>query len=155
MIPQQPTIVPAVLDDLLGLLRADDALPEKVSVVDGPPLSTDTLAYDCLIVAHGTPTEPGVFSTLAPLPGMGHNAYRESVEVALVFSTFAGSTAMQARRDRAAEVLAAVKAVVDANQVTDTWDGLRMGGEMVWYPVQSDAGATLAVGFTIIAEAIV
>lgn len=155
MRPQQTTRVPAVLDGLLELFAAAPDLA-GVQVIDGPALSMDQIERDSISLAPGTPDEPGVFVTYAEESGLGRVSYVEQIEVKLGVVSFSGDSDMKARRDRVTELLDGIKNVVDANQVRDgAWDSLMLGPEAAWHPVQSAAGATCAVGITLVTTSVI
>lgn len=154
MRPQITSRTPGVVDGLLALLRADTDNLEKVQILDGPPVGESSYEDDVVQVAPGDPGEAGILIERIPQPGLGRKSYVERTEVTILVSTFSGDTDMKARRDRATEVFNAIKALVDANLVADTWDALYLGPQEVWHQIQHGEGCTAYVGFTIVAESI-
>lgn len=154
---QLPSRAPLVVDALIALFTPTEAPDEPLKdlqVIDGPLISESSLANDALLVAPGTPDEPGAVATLLPQSSLGRQTYLERVEVTMSLSCYSGDTAMSERRTRAAALFAAVKARVDGAQVReDVWERLYLGPQSAWYPVQTEQGAVMAVGFTLIAEA--
>lgn len=154
MKPQLPSRVPVVLDKLIELF---DAATTDVQIIDGPPVGGEsTLGADVLIIAHGTPDEPGVTTEMDLQTSLGRTSYVERVSTTVVISSYSGDTNMKARRDRAAVILAAVKDSLDDNQVVAAvWDKAYLGENMLWYPVQTTEGASCAVGFRVVTESII
>lgn len=158
MKPQLPSRAPLVVEKLLELFGAAMAGDlAAVEVLDGPHVGDEsTLPDDVVIVAEGTPDDPGVTSVLEPQPALGRNSYQEQVEVIVLVSSYSGDEAMQPRRDRVTAILTALKAAVDGNQrVGDVWDQVGLGARMAWYPVQTGQGASCAVGFTVLSKSII
>lgn len=158
MKPQLPSRAPLVVDKLLEIFAAAMTGDfEAVEVLDGPTVGDESsLPDDVVIVAEGTSDDPGVTAALEAMPALGRNSYQELVEVIVLISSYSGDEAMQPRRDRAAAILAALKAAVDDNQrVADVWDQVGLGGRMAWYPVQTGNGASCAVGFTVLSKSII
>lgn len=159
MKPQQPSMVPAVVDAWLTLIRELTAVGEVlegVQVIDGPPVMADNLKFDVVVIGRGTPEEPGMVSEIRRQEGLGRVSYVERVETTVIVSSYNGSSNMKARRDRAAELFASVKGVVDANQTReDCWDQAFLGPEVVWHPVQTEQGASCALGFLLVTESII
>lgn len=154
MKPQLPSRLPAVIDGLLELLGESEAL-DGVQVLDGPPLRMTDLEDDTIAVAPGFEMQPGAVSTFESQNALGRVSYVERIEVGMTLASYSGTVDLKARRDRAAALLAAVKAVVDANQVReDCWDGAQLGANLEWYPKQEENGTTVEVGFTLLFKAI-
>lgn len=157
MKPQQRTRVPEVIDGLLAIIRERQlVVDDEVQVLDGPALSLDQVEADTICVAPGTPELPGVMVTYAEQNGLGRTAYVEQVEVSVTLASYAGDSDMKARRDRVTALLGELQAALTENQVrADAWDAIAMGPEAVWHPVQSQQGATCAVGVTVIARSVI
>jgi hypothetical protein len=153
--PQLPSRVPAVIDGLLELLAASVAL-DGVQVLDGPPLRLSDIEDDAIAVAPGSEAQPGVTSVIENQPGLGPNAYLERIEVGMTLASYSGVVNLKARRDRAAALLAAIKAAVDANQVReDAWDAAGLGPNLEWYPNQDESGCTVEIGFSLVFKALI
>lgn len=159
MRPQLSSRAPAAIDTFLDLLTvavddADHPL-HGVQVIDGPVKKVTDLDDDAVAVAPGDPDTPGFVSTFEAQPGAGPAAYVERIEVGISAVSYSGRTDMQPRRARVGEIIAGVKAVLDANQTSDAWDAAAMGAEMSWYPQQLKTGASVEVAFTVVFRAIV
>lgn len=161
MKPQISSRVPAVLDGLITLIKADDPDPgqatalDDVQILDGPPVNTTAYEHDVVVVAPSDTGEPGVYVNRIPQASLGRATYLEEVEVTMLISCFGGDTTMKTRRDRATEIFNAVKRRVDANQVNaGAWDRLRLGPQEIWDQAQAETGAIVWIGFTIIATAV-
>lgn len=161
-----PSRAPLVIDTLVALFAPQasgdpDADPDPLTdlqVIDGPVLTEAGMADDCLLVAPGTPDEPGLVSTMSrgEAPALGRQTYVERCEVTLILSCYSGSTDLAALRGRAAGYLAGIKDRLDAAQVNDpAWDRIYLGNQGAWYPVQTDRGAVVTVGFTVVTEALI
>lgn len=162
MRPQLGSRAAAVIDTLVTLCREPLVEGEEydlagVTVLDGPPLgSGSSLADDVVSIAPGAADSPGAVVTRTPQPGLGRQSYAEAVEVAVVCSSWSGSTDMKARRERCVALFDAVKRRIDAHQVMPgVWDQVRLGDSEEWTPVQNDKGCVVYVGFTVVATAIV
>ncbi len=154
MKPQLPSRLPAVIDGLLELLGAAEDL-EGVQVLDGPPLRMGDLENDTIAVAPGFEFQPGAVSTFESQNALGRVSYVERIEVGMTIASFSGEVDLKARRDRVAALLAAVKAVIDDNQLReDCWDAAELGTTIEWYPKQEESGTTVEVGFTLLFKAI-
>lgn len=154
MRPTLTTRAPAVVDGLLELLRAAPVF-EWVQVLDGPALSMADVERDSIAVAPGTEDQAGVMCTYDQQPGLG-NAYVEQVEVVVALASHRGDVDMKASRDRVSELLAGLQEVLRANRTrAGAWDQIGFGPEVVWHPVQSTAGATCAVGITVVARSVI
>jgi hypothetical protein len=154
MKPQLPSRLPAVIDALLALLAAAEPLA-GVQILDGPPLRMADLEDDTIAVAPGFEFQPGAVSTFESQNALGRASYVERIEVGMTAASYSGEVNLKARRDRVAALLAAVKAVIDANQVrAGAWDGAELGPTIEWYPKQEESGTTVEVGFTLVFKAI-
>lgn len=154
MKPQLPSRLPAVLDGLLELLRAAEPL-QGVQIIDGPPLRMTDLEDDAIAVAPGFEFQPGAVSTFENQNALGRVSYVERIEVGMTAASYSGTVDLKARRDRAAALLAAVKSVIDDNQVReDAWDAAELGTTLEWYPKQEESGTTVEVGFTLLFKAV-
>lgn len=153
MQPPVSTRVPKVLDALLALLRANATLTAAgVSVVDG---SFGELENDMVYVGPGSEDQSGVTVAHQQQPGLG-NSYVESIEVLLSISSYSGDVDMKPRRDRVAELVAAVQDVVRTNRQRDgAWDDAMFGPDSEWTQVQNNDGAVCAVGFTVVLRSVV
>lgn len=155
MKPQLPSRVPAVIDGLLALLAASEAL-EGVQVFDGPPLKLSDIEDDAIAVAPGSEAQPGVTSVIEKQPNLGRAVYAERVEVGMTLASYRGGVDLKKRRDRAAELLAAIKTAIDDNQVRDgAWDGAELGPNLEWYPNQNKDGCTVEIGFSLVFKALI
>jgi hypothetical protein len=154
MKPQLPSRLPAVIDGLLELLKAAEPL-EGVQILDGPPLRMTDLEDDTIAVAPGFEFQPGAVSTFESQNALGRASYVERIEVGMTAASYSGEVNLKTRRDRCAALLAAVKAVIDDNQVrAEAWDGAELGPTIEWYPKQEESGTTVEVGFTLVFKAI-
>lgn len=158
MKPQLPSRLPVVITELLALLRNGAGPLAGVQVIDGPVLDKSAIDDDAIAVAPGTDDQPGAVSSMRreETPGLGGVVYVERIEVAMVLASYSGEIDMGLRRERAAELLAGVKAIVDANQVrASVWDEAGMGPEILWFPKQNRDGAAMEVGFSLMFRAII
>lgn len=163
MKPQLASRVPAVIDGWLALFRAvteaDDAPdgPLKgVQLIDGPVKKMSRVRAAAIVIAAGDQIRPGAMSTLEQQPGLGGQSYVERIETVLSFGVAGGAGDMKKCRDRAAEILGGIKALVDTNQVApDLWDQAFLGQALDWYPSQNEAGAQVEVDLTVVTRSII
>lgn len=157
MIPQITSRASLVIDGILALVAEDPGNTgdlDGVQIIDGPETAEDLLD-DVIQVAPGDPERPGAITERIPQPSLGRHSYIERTEVTMIVSCYSGDTNMKARRDRATALFNAVKRRVDANRVrAGAWENLYLGPQEAWHPVQASNGATVAVGFTLIAESV-
>lgn len=161
MRPQLGSRAALVIDTLVTLCRNPLEVGGEydlagVDVLDGPPLASgSSLADDVISVAPGEADNPGAVVTRTPQSSLGRQSYLESVEVAVVCSSYSGDTDMGKRRARCVELFDALKRRIDAHQVyPGVWDQVRLGDSEEWTPVQSENGCVVYVGFTVVASAI-
>ena len=155
MRPHLPTRVPSVIDGLIALIGVH-ATFDGVQVVDGPVRSMGELEDDSVVIAPATPDNPGTTVAYEAEPGLGRKAYVEIVEVSVVLTSFSGEENMKARRDRVTVLLGGLQDVLTQNQVReDAWDSIAMGPEAAWHQVQSEDGATCALGLTVVTRSVI
>lgn len=160
MRPQQASKIPDVLDGWLGLLGeardADDGPLKGVQVIDGPVRKLADVQAEAVGVGMGDQNFPGATSLLEQMPGMGARAYAERIEVTMMIGVSGGSSEMTSQRTRAGELLAGVKAIVDANQIrSGVWDQAFMGDAIEWYPSNNEVGISVEAAFTVVTRSIV
>lgn len=153
-----PSRAHLVVDALVALLTPDPEHPGDelagLQVIDGPVLNESNLANDALLIAPGTPDEPGLVANMVPTTSLGRQTYLERCEVTMVLSCYSGDTAMSPLRARAAAILGAIKTRAESQQSNgDAWERIYFGSQGAWFPVQTDTGAVVTVGFTLVTEA--
>jgi hypothetical protein len=146
--PQQASRLPDVIDgwlDIFAAVTADtapDGPLKGVQLIDGPVKKMSQVKAEAIAIAAGDQNQPGASATQEQMPGLGSQAYAERVEVVLAFAVSGGGGDMKQRRARAREILAGIKAVVDANQVVaNLWDQAFLGFVIDWYQTQNEAGS--------------
>lgn len=155
MKPPSPTAVPKVLAKLHGL--ALERFPD-MTVTLGPTGGADTEdEHETLWIAPGDEAEPGVRVSLARDPGL-RNQYTETAEIIINFLVQSGDekTAMQSLLDRAGEVYAEFRTMLqDHPLLDDTCDQVSLGESADWHPMQTTAGASVGLGFVIVAKTVI
>lgn len=137
----------AVITHLHELTKA--AVPNGVEVLDGTGPGDEP--DDCVVIAPADVDNPGAVVSYGKAVNLG-NAPVEITEVAIVCRSFAGDTKMDKRRDRCAEMVAAIQGVVRAHPTRDgIWDKLEMGENTLWHPVHTDQGVNCYVALSVIA----
>ena len=155
MIHGTPSRAPEMVDKLNDLLNAAASFT-GIQIVDGPVFDLAELDDDAVVVAPGSPADPGFVSSFTEQTNLGRRTYVEHVTINVAISSrVLDSNDMKARRARVTEILTDLQTVLHDNRVVDgIWDDAGLGAEAVWHQVATNRGVVCALGILIEAQAL-